>query len=178
MASRIAKNPISIPSGVKVTILGQDIVVKGKQGELKFQVHSSIGVVAEGEILRVVPKVENKLSNMHAGTTRALLNNMVQGAHEGFQKKLLLVGVGYRARSEQNILHLTVGFSHPVQIAMPEGVTVEVPSNTEVVIKGANKAQVCQVAAQIRAIRPPEAYKGKGIRYEGEKIILKEVKKK
>lgn len=178
MVSRVAKNPISVPSGVQITVTGQNVVVKGKQGELKYEAHSSIDVVSEGQILRVVPKMESRISNMHAGTTRALLNNMVQGVSQGFQKKLILVGVGYRAKVEKNVLHLSVGYSHPVQIDMPEGITVEAPSNTEVIVKGANKVEVCQIAAQIRAVRSPEPYKGKGIRYEGEKIILKEVKKK
>lgn len=178
MPSRIAKNPISIPSGVQVSVSGQNIVVKGKQGELKYEAHSTIGVVSEGQVLKIVPKVENRISNMHAGTTRALLSNMVQGVSEGFQKKLVLVGVGYRAKVEKNVLHLAVGYSHPVQIDMPAGITVEAPSNTEVIVKGANKVEVCQIAAQIRAVRAPEPYKGKGIRYDGEKIILKEVKKK
>jgi large subunit ribosomal protein L6 len=178
MASRVAKNPVSIPSDVQITLKGQDVVVKGKLGELKYTAHESVQVVTEDKALRVVLKNDDKTSNMHAGTTRALLENMVKGVSSGFQRKLVLVGVGYRARVEGNVLHLAVGYSHPVQIPMPGGITAEAPSNTEIFIKGSNKAEVCQMAAEIRAVRPPEPYKGKGIRYDDEKIILKEVKKK
>lgn len=178
MPSRVAKNPIKIPTGVEIKITGQEVTVKGKLGEMTRKIHPKIKVVKEDDILKVTAQNLNRESNILAGTTRALVNNMVSGVSEGFIRKLVLVGVGYRAKAQGKVLNLTVGLSHPVSINMPEGVTVETPSNTEVVLKGANKQLVSQVAADIRAIRPPEPYKGKGIRYENEQISLKEGKKK
>ena len=178
MVSRIAKNPIRIPTGVDVRVEGQQVIVKGKLGELKKIVHHAVKVIrGEGE-LRLMPMDDLPASNALAGTSRAILNNMVHGVHEGFQRKLVLTGVGYRAKAEGKVLHLTVGFSHPVKIEMTVGLSVETPSTTEIIIKGADRSVVCQMAADIRAVRPPEPYKGKGIRYDDERVVRKEAKKK
>jgi large subunit ribosomal protein L6 len=178
MVSRVAKNPVDIPSGVEVRLVGQTISVKGKNGELHQVVHPAVNAMIEDNKVKIAPADEARESNALAGTMRSLINNMVMGVSEGFVKKLVMVGVGYRAKVQGKKLNLSVGFSHPVDIEMPEGITVEVPSNTEIVLKGANKQQVAQLAANIRRIRPPEPYKGKGIRYDGEHISLKEGKKK
>lgn len=178
MASRVAKNPIQVPSNVEVRLAGQEITIKGKQGQLHYVVHPEIKILHENNVLRIVASNENNNTNALAGCTRALVNNMVVGVNEGFQRKLILIGVGYRAKAQGKSLNLTLGFSHPVDFTMPDGISVETPSNTEIIIKGADKRLVSQVAADIRAVRPVECYKGKGIRYEGELIILKEGKKK
>ncbi|MCH9643324.1 MAG: 50S ribosomal protein L6 [Gammaproteobacteria bacterium] len=178
MVSRVAKNPIDVPSGVEVKLSGQTVSIKGKNGELHQDVHPAVRALVEENQIKVAPVDEARESNALAGTMRALLNNMVKGVSEGFEKKLVMIGVGYRAKAQGKVLNLNVGFSHPVDVAMPEGVNVETPSNTEIVLKGANKQLVAQIAANIRDIRPPEPYKGKGIRYEGEHISLKEGKKK
>ncbi|HED40765.1 MAG TPA: 50S ribosomal protein L6 [Chromatiales bacterium] len=176
--SRIAKNPVTVPAGVDVTINGQDISVKGGKGQLTFSVHNDVEVVREGDELRVVVRGKGKSAIAQSGTTRAIVNNMVTGVHIGFEKKLALVGVGYRAQAKGKVLNLTLGFSHPVNFDVPEGVTVETPSQTEIVVSGADKQLVGQAAANIRAFRPPEPYKGKGVRYVGEHIAMKEAKKK
>ena len=176
--SRVAKKPVAIPSGVEVKLDGGAIAVKGAKGQLSFALHPDIEVVQEGGELKVKARSGGKQANAMAGTTRALVNNMVTGVSQGFEKKLTLVGVGYRAQVQGKTLNLTLGFSHPVNYPVPEGVTVETPSQTEVVVKGVDKQQVGQVAAEIRAYRPPEPYKGKGVRYADEQIILKEAKKK
>ncbi|MCF6323668.1 MAG: 50S ribosomal protein L6 [Gammaproteobacteria bacterium] len=176
--SRIAKNPVIVPAGVDVTISGQDISIKGGKGQLSFSVHKDVEVVREGDELRVATRAKGKSAIALSGTTRAIVNNMVTGVHTGFEKKLALVGVGYRAQAQGKVLNLTLGFSHPVNFNVPEGVTVETPSQTEIVIKGADKQLVGQAAADIRAYRPPEPYKGKGVRYVGEHIVMKEAKKK
>ncbi len=178
MASRVAKNPIPIPSGVEIKLAGQDITVKGKQGEMSLHVHPAVKVVQDEQELKVAAANDSRESNALSGTMRALINNLVVGVSEGFTKKLILVGVGYRAKAQGSKLDLTVGMSHPVVIDMPKGITVETPAQTEIVLKGADKQAVAQVAANIRAVRPPEPYKGKGIRYEGEHIVRKEGKKK
>ena len=178
MVSRVANSPIEIPSGVDVKLEGQQVTVKGKLGELTQVIHSAVKVTKTADALQIAPVNDLIESNALAGTNRALLNNMVQGVSEGFQRKLVMVGVGYRAKAQGKTLNLTVGFSHPVNMEMPKDITVETPSTTEIVIKGANKQQVCQVAANIRAIRPPEPYKGKGIRYDNERVVRKEAKKK
>lgn len=178
MVSRVARKPIEIPSGVDVNVAGRDVTVKGKLGQLQQTIHPAVKISLAENILQVSPADSEKESNALAGTMRALLSNMVTGVHEGFERKLTLVGVGYRAKAQGKTLNLTVGFSHPVDVPMPEGVTVETPSQTEVVLKGSDKQLVNQIAANIRAIRPPEPYKGKGIRYAEEVISLKEGKKK
>ena len=178
MASRVAKNPVIIPAGVEVKLIDQDLSVKGKHGVLHQTLPKLVSVVHQDNEIKVAPLDSGISSNALAGTMRALISNMVTGVTEGFERKLLLVGVGYRAKAQGKALNLAVGFSHPVDIEMPEGVTVETPSNTEITLKGADKQKVSQVAANIRAVRPPEPYKGKGIRYVNEKISLKEGKKK
>jgi len=178
MASRVAKNPVSIPSGVDAKLDGQHLTIKGKHGELKWVAHELVTWTLENGSLQVKAVNEEKEANALAGTTRAVVQNMVQGVNQGFERKLVLVGVGYRAQAQGKQLNLTVGKSHPVAFTMPQGVTVETPAPTEIILKGPDKQQVTQMAANIRAVRPPEPYKGKGIRYSDEVIILKEVKKK
>ncbi|MEK9712041.1 MAG: 50S ribosomal protein L6 [Thalassolituus sp.] len=176
--SRVAKAPVAIPAGVEVKLADDKITVKGKQGELALDIHSSVAISQEESVLTFAPKNADKQSNALAGTFRALVNNMVTGVSVGFEKKLLLQGVGYRAKSAGNVLNLSLGFSHPVDYTLPEGVTVETPSQTEVVIKGIDKQKVGQVAAEIRGYRPPEPYIGKGVRYADENVRRKEAKKK
>lgn len=176
--SRVAKAPVTIPAGVEITLAADKISVKGKQGQLDLDVHASVEIQQEDNVLKFAPKTGDKSANALAGTFRALVNNMVTGVTEGFQKKLILQGVGYRAKTTGNILNLTLGFSHPVDYEVPAGITVETPSQTEVVIKGIDKQQVGQVAAEIRGYRPPEPYKGKGVRYADENVRRKEAKKK
>lgn len=178
MVSRVAKVPVSIPSGVDVKLVGQALTVKGKLGELHQDVHPAVKALVEDNQIKVAPADSARESNALAGTMRALISNMVKGVSEGFEKKLVMIGVGYRAKASGKTLNLSVGFSHPVDMTMPEGVSVAVPSNTEIVLTGADKQKVAQVAANIRKVRPPEPYKGKGIRYDGEHIIKKEGKKK
>lgn len=176
--SRIAKAPVAIPAGVEVKLAEDTITIKGKQGELTLNVHSSVAISQEENDLKFAPKKADKQSNALAGTFRALVNNMVTGVSVGFEKKLILQGVGYRAKASGNTLNLSLGFSHPVDYVLPEGVTADTPSQTEVVIKGIDKQQVGQVAAEIRGYRPPEPYKGKGVRYADETVRRKEAKKK
>lgn len=178
MASRVAKNPITIPAGVEVKITGHDVAVKGKLGELKNVFPTLINLTQVDGQIQVTAANSEIESDAMAGTARALVQNMVSGVSVGFSRKLVMVGVGYRAKVLGNALDLSVGLSHPMVIEMPKGITVDCPTNTEIVLKGADKHMVCQVAANIRAVRPPEPYKGKGIRYENEKVILKEGKKK
>ncbi len=176
--SRVAKNPVQVPQGTEVKISGRDITIKGKLGEIHHVMHSAVQIKLIDNVLQISPANESSEANAIAGTTRALTNNMVIGVSTGFQRKLVLVGVGYRAKVQGNILNLSLGFSHPVDYTLPDGVTAETPTQTEIVLKGVDKQMVCQVAANIRSIRPPEPYKGKGVRYNDEVIILKEVKKK
>jgi len=176
--SRVAKMPVAIPGGVEVTLVGQDIRVKGGKGFLEFNIHAQVGVSKEGSELIFSAKTEERSSRSLAGTTRSIIANMVVGVHHGFEKKLQLVGVGYRAQAKGKVLSLTLGFSHPVNYEIPEGVIVETPSQTEVLVKGIDKQMVGQVAAEIRAFRPPEPYKGKGVKYVDEVIVRKEAKKK
>lgn len=178
MVSRVAKNPVEIPKGVEVKIDGKVVTIKGKNGQLKQTVHKLVSVTQNDTEIVVAPMNSELASNALAGTTRALMKNMVHGVNTGFERKLVLVGVGYRAKAQGNMLNLTVGYSHPVDIEMPEGITVETPTQTEILLKGADKQAICQIAANIRAVRPPEPYKGKGIRYSDETITLKEAKKK
>ena len=176
--SRIAKNPVTVPSGVDVNINGQQVSIKGSKGNLDLAVHETVNVEFDNGEIKVGLSDENAQDFTMAGTMRALLNNMVTGVSEGFERKLELVGVGYRAQAQGKKLNLTLGFSHPVVYEVPEGVSIETPSQTEVLVKGADKQKVGQVAAEIRAYRPPEPYKGKGVKYADERIIRKEAKKK
>ena len=176
--SRVAKNPINVPTGVEVSISGQDVSVKGSKGALAHSVHPSVQVTREDDVLTVAATSEERGAWAQAGTTRALLNNMVTGVSTGFERKLQLVGVGYRAQARGKVLNLNLGFSHPIDYELPEGVTTETPAPTEIIVKGFDKQKVGQVAAEIRAFRPPEPYKGKGIRYSDEQVVRKEAKKK
>lgn len=178
MTSRVAKNPIKIPAGVDVKINDQTVVVKGKLGELKEMIPSVVTVAHTDGVIKVAAANDETKSDAMAGTMRAIMQNMVSGVSTGFTKKLVMVGVGYRAKVQGNKLDLSVGLSHPLVMEMPKGITADCPTNTEIVLKGADKQLLAQVAANIRAVRPPEPYKGKGIRYENEQIILKEGKKK
>ena len=176
--SRVAKAHVAIPAGVTITLSGQDIKVKGPMGELSHTIHSDVVVSQEEDniITNIVADVKGAWAQ--AGTVRSLINNMVEGVSKGFEKKLLLNGVGYRAKAAGKNLNLSLGFSHPVDHAIPEGITVETPSQTEIILKGADKQLVGQTAANIRAYRKPEPYKGKGIRYSDENVRRKEAKKK
>ncbi len=176
--SRVANQPISIPKGVDVSVNGQAITVKGPKGTLQYAVPSEVRVTKDGDVLSCVYAAEQVSANALAGTTRANLNNCVRGVSQGFEKKLELVGVGYRAQAQGKKLSLTLGFSHPLDFPVPQGITIETPSQTEILIKGIDRQQVGQVAAVIRGYRPPDAYKGKGVRYSNEVIVLKEAKKK
>lgn len=178
MTSRVARRPISIPSGVEVNITKDSVSVKGPKGTLVQSVPAGIQVDMNSQELEFSLKKVTTELNVLIGTTRALINNNIIGVSKGFEKKLQLVGVGYRAQLQGKVLGLSLGFSHPVNFAIPEGITIEVPSQTEVVVKGISKQQVGQVASDIRAYRPPEPYKGKGVRYSDETIKLKETKKK
>ncbi|MFT3736087.1 MAG: 50S ribosomal protein L6 [Rhodocyclaceae bacterium] len=176
--SRVAKNPVALPAGVDATIAAGEIVIKGSLGTLKQRIHPAVTVERDGSnlVVKAVEGADN--SNALSGTTRAVINNMVTGVSKGFERKLNLVGVGYRAQAQGDKLNLTLGFSHPVVHQMPAGVKVETPSQTEIVIKGVDKQQVGQVAAEVRAYRAPEPYKGKGVRYSDEVVVIKETKKK
>jgi len=175
--SRVAKAPVKIPEGVEVRLDGRAVHVKGKNGELTFELPNNVDLQIEDGEARA--EATGRIRNVAmAGTVRAIVANMVHGVTEGFERKLELVGVGYRAQAQGNKLNLALGYSHPVNYEIPEGVTVETPSQTEIVVKGANKQAVGQAAAEIRGFRPPEPYKGKGVKYADERIIRKEAKKK
>ena len=176
--SRVAKNPVVVPSGVEITLAAGEISVKGPMGVLKQALSGNVSVVREGDSLLCKAQNDSAQADAMSGTIRALLANMVQGVSKGFERKLSLVGVGYRAQAAGDTLNLTLGFSHPVSYKMPVGIKVETPTQTEIVLKGADKQRVGQVAAEIRAFREPEPYKGKGVRYSDEVVILKETKKK
>lgn len=176
--SRIAKEPVVVPQGVEVAIDGQKVTIKSKSGEMSLNVHPLVSVILDNGALKVAVKDESKEANMQSGTTRALLNNYVVGLDKGFVKAMKLVGVGYRAAVKGNVLNLVLGYSHPIDFELPKGVTAEVPSQTEVVLKSFDKALLGQVAAKVRAFRAPEPYKGKGVRYADEVIHIKEAKKK
>lgn len=176
--SRIAKKPVEIVSGVEINISGQSVTAKGKQGNLSMEINEAVSIKQEDGTLTFAPNDDSKGSMAMAGTMRSLVNNMVVGVSEGFSKQLQLIGVGYRAQMQGNVLDLSLGFSHPVKYAIPEGISIETPSQTEINVKGADKQKVGQVCAEIRAYRPPEPYKGKGVRYSDERVIRKEAKKK
>ncbi len=176
--SRIAKLPVELPQGVEFKQEGNVVVIKGSKGSLSLELNTEVELSSEDGAISVAPRSGSRFAIAVTGTTRALLANMVQGVTEGYERKLQLVGVGYRAQAQGGKLNLTLGFSHPVVYDIPEGVSVETPSQTEVVVKGADKQKVGQVAAEIRHFRPPEPYKGKGVRYSDERVRLKEAKKK
>ena len=176
--SRIGKAPVDLPGGVEVQIANGEISVKGPLGTLKRAISPHVTVEKADKELRIATVGESHAANAMSGTTRALLANMVQGVTKGYEKKLTLVGVGYRAQAQGDKLNLTLGFSHPVVHPMPKGIKVETPTQTEILIKGIDKQVVGQVAAEVRAYRSPEPYKGKGVRYADEVVVLKETKKK
>jgi len=176
--SRVAKRPIQIPKGVQVTVADGTVNVKGPKGASAFNVPDAVGVEQSDGSLQIVQRSQAYGASALAGTARALLANMCLGVSTGFERKLTLVGVGYRAAAKGKTLGLTLGFSHPIDYAIPEGITVETPSQTEIVVKGVDKQLVGQVAADIRGFRPPESYKGKGVRYADEQVVIKESKKK
>ena len=176
--SRVGKMPLPLPKGVDVSLTAEQISVKGSLGTLVRPVNALVSVKNEDGKLIFAPANDSVQADAMSGTMRALVANMVNGVSKGFEKKLALVGVGYRAAAAGSKLNLQIGFSHPVAKDMPEGVTVACPTQTEIVIKGSDRQVVGQIAAEVRAIRPPEPYKGKGIRYVGEKVVIKETKKK
>lgn len=176
--SRVAKAPVTLPEGSSVTLNGQQVEVKGKNGSLSLHLHDLVELKQEDNVVTLTPVKDTKEAWMHTGTVRALLNNMVQGVSEGFERRLQLIGVGYRAQAAGNVVNLNLGFSHPIAYNLPEGVTAESPSQTEIVLKSNDKQKLGQAAAKIRSFRPPEPYKGKGVRYSDEVVLRKEAKKK
>jgi len=176
--SRVAKSPVDLPQGVEFNVSGSTVSIKGSNGSLSMELNSEVELSQEDKAVQVSPRSGSRFATAIAGTTRSLLANMVQGVSQGFEKKLELVGVGYRAQAQGNKLNLTLGFSHPVVYDVPEGISIETPSQTEVVVRGIDKQKVGQVAAEIRRYRPPEPYKGKGVRYSDERVVIKEAKKK
>ncbi len=176
--SRIAKAPVELPSGVEFSLSGSTVTMKGSKGTLTLELNPEVELKQEDSTLMVAPRSGSRFATAIAGTMRSLLANMAKGVTDGFERKLELVGVGYRAQAQGNKLNLSLGFSHPVEHIVPEGVTVETPSQTEIFVRGADKQKVGQVAAEIRSYRPPEPYKGKGVRYADERVVLKEAKKK
>ena len=176
--SRIAKAPISVPKGVDIKLVGNDLTVKGSKGVLIHTLNSLVNINVNDNVANIEWNIDDKKATAQAGTARALLNNMVVGVSDGFEKKLTLIGVGYRAAAKDNILNLSLGFSHPVDFVVPAGITVETPTQTEIIVKGTDKQLVGEVSAKIRAYRPPEPYKGKGVRYADEHVVRKEAKKK
>ena len=175
--SRVANNPVELPSGVKVTIAGSEITVKGKIGSLVMPINPEVEIVQDESVLTFSARSSAKFARAMSGTTRALVSNMVTGVSKGFEKKLDLIGVGYRAQVQGNKLNLALGFSHPIDYVAPEGIKIETPSQTEIVVSGCDKQKVGQVAAEIRSYRPPEPYKGKGVRYADERVARKEATK-
>ncbi|MDA1331028.1 MAG: 50S ribosomal protein L6 [Proteobacteria bacterium] len=176
--SRVGKNPIKVPSGIQVSIAGNKVEVKGSLGVLSREISDVVKVTQQDGVITVVPLNDSRQARALYGTTRAVIANMVTGVSSGFEKKLTLVGVGYRAQAQGDKLNLSLGFSHPVVHQMPVGIKVETPQQTEVLIKGVDKQLVGQVAADVRGYRPPEPYKGKGVRYADERVVMKETKKK
>jgi large subunit ribosomal protein L6 len=176
--SRIAKAPVNIPVGVDIKLVGNNFTVKGSNGQLTYEINSAVSLEITDNVISVEWNKEDKKATAQAGTARAIVSNMITGVSAGFEKKLTLIGVGYRAQAKGNILNLALGFSHPVDFEVPVGITVETPTQTEIIIKGSDKQLVGEVAAKIRAYRPPEPYKGKGVRYSDEHVARKEAKKK
>ena len=176
--SRVGKNPVIIPSGVTVDLQGQALKVKGKRGELAFTVHDDVSIARDGDKLSFLPRSDSRRARMQWGTARNLVRNMVQGVSDGFTINLEINGVGYRAQADAKVLKLQLGYSHDVEVPIPAGIQIKAPKPTEVEITGADRQKVGQIAAEIRSLRPPEPYKGKGIKYAHEKIRRKEGKKK
>jgi len=176
--SRVAKAPVALPKGVEVTLNGQDLQVKGSKGAMTLSLHDLVEAKKEGETLVFTPRQNTQAAWMQTGTARALANNVVKGVSAGFERKLQLIGVGYKAAAKGKVLNLALGFSHPIDYELPEGVTAETPTATEIILKSANKQLLGQVAANVRAFRAPEPYKGKGVRYADEVVLRKEAKKK
>jgi large subunit ribosomal protein L6 len=176
--SRIAKAPVIIPKGVELNLVGFDLTVKGPKGKLSYALNEAVNLNISNDVVLVEWNQNDKKATAQAGTARANLSNMVKGVSEGFEKKLTLIGVGYRAQAKDNILSLSLGFSHPVDFEVPAGITVETPTQTEIIVRGNDKQLVGEVSAKIRAYRPPEPYKGKGVRYSDEHVVRKEAKKK
>ncbi len=176
--SRIAKIPVPVPSGIEVKIDAGVLNIKGPKGRLTHGIHPLVEVAHRDDTISVAARGSSPTARAMSGTTRALINNMVQGVHKGFEKKLTIIGVGYRAAVQGKNLNLTLGFSHPVTYPVPEGITIETPSQTEIMVRGPDRQKVGQVAAELRAFRAPEPYKGKGVRYADEVVIKKEAKKK
>jgi large subunit ribosomal protein L6 len=176
--SRIAKQPVELEKGVTAEVAGRVLTVKGPKGTLSINLNPEVEVTQDDTTLRVAMRSKSNFANAMAGTTRALIKNMVTGVSAGFERKLELVGVGYRAQAQGKKVNLTLGFSHPVEYPVPDGITIETPSQTEIIVRGTDKQKVGQVASELREFRPPEPYKGKGVRYSNERIVLKEAKKK
>lgn len=176
--SRVAKQPVVLPKGVEMAIAANTVDMKGPKGNLSLELNPEVELEQEEGTITVRARSGSRFAIAMAGTTRALLANMVKGVTDGFERKLELIGVGYRAQAQGNTLNLTLGFSHPVSYSVPEGIQVETPSQTEVIVRGSDKQKVGQVAAEIRRFRPPEPYKGKGVRYADERVVMKEAKKK
>ena len=175
--SRIANNPIAIPDNVEVDVNGAEVRIRGGQGELTHTLHALVQLDRENSLLKFSAKDDSRLARSLVGTTRAIMQNMVTGVSEGFEIKLEITGVGYRAQADSDSISLALGFSHPVTLDIPAGITVETPSQTQILVRGADRQKVGQLAADIRSYRPPEPYKGKGVRYADEKILRKEAKK-
>ena len=176
--SRIAKAPVNIPKGVEIDLVGNQLIIKGTNGQLLHTLNSAVNVNISNDVVQVEWNKDDKKATAQAGTARAILSNMVKGVSDGFEKRLTLIGVGYRAQAKENILSLSLGFSHPVDFVVPSGITVETPTQTEIIVRGNDKQLVGEVSAKIRAYRPPEPYKGKGVRYSDEHVVRKEAKKK
>ncbi len=176
--SRIAKAPVSIPSGVDIKLEGNKMTAKGSKGQLSFDFNPLVSIEIKDDVISMLWDKNDKNATAQAGTARAIVNNMVTGVSAGYEKKLTLIGVGYRAQAKGDVLNLTLGFSHPVDFQVPAGITVETPTQTEILVKGSDRHLVGEVAAKIRAYRPPEPYKGKGVRYAEEHVARKEAKKK
>ena len=176
--SRVAKAPVTLPQGIEVTQNGRQVQVKGSKGTLNFTLQALVEIQQDNGVLTVAPANDSKDAWMQAGTARAVLNNLVTGVSKGFERKLQLVGVGYKAQAKGKVLNLALGYSHPIDYELPEGVTAETPTPTEILLKSNDKQLLGQAAADIRGFRPPEPYKGKGVRYSDEVILRKEAKKK
>lgn len=175
--SRVANNPIDIPAGVECKITGNIIKIKGSKGSTEHCLHDLVTLNHEDNVLKMSTNSNSKLAHALVGTTRAVLQNIVTGVHVGFERKLIIIGIGYRVQAKENYIDLSLGFSHAVKVLIPEGITIDIPSQTEIIVKGIDKQKVGQMAADIRAYRPVEPYKGKGIRYADEKVVKKEAKK-